>query len=313
MYNKTAIVQKGYKTPLELYRAGEWNWDTFAELAKNMTDKDKEIYGFGCEDPVLQAFLASTKTDFVKIEGTTIKNEDIASHYVWIPRFAYKLWNVTGSAGIDSYNAYNKGIEIIFENGTETSGMISCQNNICYNDPLKITKVTNNDNGKYYTHPAFTDQEKALTGIWVSKYEISTNSDNCNNNDVSGCLSDNLKIESKSGNTAWRNNHLSNYYKNIKTIANHHIIKNTEWGAISYLTHSKYGLCKDNKCSEIGSNKTYISGADIKDSTTNNMYGVFDLAGSASEFVMGNYTTDLKNINLTKKVIEFKLSLFFYI
>ena len=74
LYNKTAIVQKGYKTPLELYREGNWNWDTFAELAKNMTDKSKGFYGFGCEDDVQQAFLASIKTDFVKFEGKTIKN-----------------------------------------------------------------------------------------------------------------------------------------------------------------------------------------------------------------------------------------------
>lgn len=74
LYNKTAIVQKGYKTPLELYRKGDWNWDTFAELAKNMTDKSKGFYGFGCDDTVQQAFLASIKTDFVKFEGKTIKN-----------------------------------------------------------------------------------------------------------------------------------------------------------------------------------------------------------------------------------------------
>lgn len=74
IYNKTAIVQKGYKTPLELYRAGNWNWDTFAELAKNMTDKSKNFYGFGCADDVLTAFLSSIKTDFVRLDGTKIKN-----------------------------------------------------------------------------------------------------------------------------------------------------------------------------------------------------------------------------------------------
>lgn len=73
-YNKTAIRQKGYKTPYELYKAGKWNWDTFAELAKNMTDKTKNYYGFGCEDPDQVAFLDSIRTDFVKYSGTTIIN-----------------------------------------------------------------------------------------------------------------------------------------------------------------------------------------------------------------------------------------------
>ena len=82
-------------------------------------------------------------------------------------------------------------------------------------------------------------------------------------------------------------------YQNIKKLGNnYHMIKNSEWGALAYLTHSSYGLCIDEKCKEIGTNKTYISGNTIEDSTTNNMYGVFDLSGSASEFVMANFAND---------------------
>ena len=36
-----------------------------------------------------------------------------------------------------------------------------------------MAKTTNNDNGKYYTHPAFTTKDKELSGIWVSKYDAS--------------------------------------------------------------------------------------------------------------------------------------------
>ncbi|MBQ2872461.1 MAG: hypothetical protein IJE89_00460 [Bacilli bacterium] len=236
--------------------------------------------------------------------GSTILLDDINSFYVWIPRYKYKLWNVTGTPGIDSYDAYNKGIDIIFENNQETSGVIKCQNNICYSDNLLITKVTNNDNGKYYTHPAFTTEEKELTGIWVSKYETSTSSKDCNSESTSGCLSNNLQIESKPNNTAWRNNYLSYFYQNIKKFDtndnNYSVIKNTEWGALSYLTHSKYGLCQNNKCENIGTNKTYISGTEIKDSTTNNMYGIFDLSGSATEFVMANYADEFNNLTLNE-------------
>ena len=223
--------------------------------------------------------------------GVVIDNEDVSSYYVWIPRYKYKLWNVTGSAGVDSYDAYNKGIDIVFENDTESSGIVRCQDYVCYSDELLITRVTDNDNNKYYTHPAFTYGDTEVTGLWVSKYEVSTSDDSCGLENTSGCLSSELKIESKYGNSAWRNNYLSYYYKNIKNIGdNYHVIKNIEWGAISYLTHSEYGLCKDNKCINIGTNKTYISGNEIKDSTTNNMYGVFDLSGSASEFVMAGYS-----------------------
>ena len=35
--------------------------------------------------------------------GTTIKDSDINEFYVWIPRFKYRLWNVTGEPNISSY------------------------------------------------------------------------------------------------------------------------------------------------------------------------------------------------------------------
>ena len=73
-YNATLIKQKGYKTPLQLYKAGNWNWDTFEELAKNMTDKSKNYYGFGCESTVQVAFLSSIKTDFVKVSNGKMTN-----------------------------------------------------------------------------------------------------------------------------------------------------------------------------------------------------------------------------------------------
>jgi len=241
--------------------------------------------------------------------GTTILNQDISQFYVWIPRFKYKLWNVTGSKGIDSYDAYHKGIDIIFEKNNENSGVIRCEQNQCYNDSLLITKVTTEDNDKYYTHPAFTKSNSEITGIWVSKYEISTSSDECNNEDLENCISSSLNIQSKPGNTAWRYNYLSSFYYNIKrlnknNIDNYNIIKNTDWGALTYLTHSKYGLCQNESCSSIGTNNTYISGNEITDSTTNNIYGVFDLSGSASEFVMANYNNENNTINTTNTRFE---------
>lgn len=233
--------------------------------------------------------------------GTSIKNEDILQLYVWIPRYKYKLWNVTGTNGIDNYDAYKKGIDIVFEKNTESSGVIKCEKLICYSDDLMITKVTKNDNGKYYTHPAFSTKEKELTGIWVSKYEISTSSTSCTQENQNGCLANDLEVESKQGNIAWRNNYLSYFYQNIKKMDennNYNIIKNSEWGAITYLTHSKYGICNNNQCTELVANKTYISGNELKDSTTGNIYGVFDMAGSATEFVISNYSSDGKNLNL---------------
>ena len=217
--------------------------------------------------------------------GTKINNEDVNSYFVWIPRFKYKLWNATGENNIDTYNAYQIGIDIVFEKDNESSGVIYCENLECYSDELKITKITQNDNGKYYTHPAFKNLDEELSGIWVSKYEVSNN---------------NQTIESKPNNEVWTNNYLSSFYKSIKKIGNNYsMIKNTEWGAITYLSHSKYGVCQNNNCQTITPNTTYISGNNLYDTTTGNIYGVYDMAGSATEFTMSNYTDNPNELSLT--------------
>ena len=208
--------------------------------------------------------------------------DDISSMYVWVPRFKYRVFNILGEDNVDSYDAYNKGIDISFENLTSSSGLIYCDGVSCYKDSLKTIKVTSDDNGKYYTHPAFSNTTKELTGMWVSKYELSENG------------------ASKSGNKALTNNNLSSYFKQVKNMDsnnNYHVIKNTEWGAIVYLTHSKYGLCNNSKCNDIGINPTNISGSEPTDSTTGNIYGIFDMAGGVKEYTMGNIS-DNNSLNL---------------
>ena len=217
--------------------------------------------------------------------GTTIKDSDINEFYVWIPRFKYRLWNVTGEPNISSYDAYTKGIDISFEKNKESGGSIYCKDNICYSDEERTISLTQNDNDKYYTPSSFTNNEELL-GFWVGKYEVSNG---CKDN----CLTNSSDLTILPNQESWRNNNLSNYYEAIKGKGNsYHIIKNSEWGTISYLSHSKYGICSNMKCTEITSNNTYISGKEGKDSTTGNIYGVYDMAGSASEFVMANYTSN---------------------
>lgn len=207
--------------------------------------------------------------------GTIVMNEDINSQYVWIPRFKYRVWNIMGEENIDTYDAYHKGIDIVFETLDSNSGTIYCANNLCYSDNQMKVPATTDDNGKYYTHPAFSTTTKELTGFWVSKYEIASEN------------------RSKSGLEVLRNTYLSSYYSSVKKISainDYHVIKNTEWGAIAYLSHSKYGLCQKNSCSIQAHNDTYISGNNNQDTTTNNIYGVFDMSGSAMEYTMGNIT-----------------------
>ena len=217
--------------------------------------------------------------------GTVINNEDIAMQMVWIPRYKYRVWNILGN-NESSYDADTHGIEIVFESGNRSTGEITCQNDQCI---VNGENVTNNDNGKYYTHPAFGDK----LGFWVSKYELSTSDKNCSNDNSSGCTSGNLPLQSKEGVSTWRNNYLANYYKAVQG-KKYNIIKNTEWGGIVYLAHSKYGVCKNGTCEEIAPNTSNVAGQNKKDTTTGNMYGVFDMAGGAMEYTMSNYTNNGK-------------------
>ena len=68
------------------------------------------------------------------------------------------------------------------------------------------------------------------------------------------------------------------------------MVNNLEWGATLYLSHSKYGVCNGDGCDSIGMNNSYTSGVNKQDTTTRNVYGVYDMAGGASEYVLGNYT-----------------------
>lgn len=226
------------------------------------------IYGYNEFTPMtLKEYYKSSSL------GKVINNNDINSQYVWLPRFKYKVWNVLGEANTDTYDAYHQGIDIVFENLNTSSGTIYCEGTNCYSDAAKTISVTNADNGKYYTHPAFDTTTEKLYGMWISKYEISNN------------------YEIKNGNNALTNTYLSTYYNEVKSISdtyNYHVIKNTEWGALSYLTHSKYGLCKNNTCSTIGTNNTNTSGNEFTDSTTLNIYGIYDTFGSANEYTMSN-------------------------
>ena len=187
--------------------------------------------------------------------GTKINENDIDSFYVWIPRYKYRIWNITGKTDIDSYDAYKNGIDIIFENGNAKTGIINCQKNNCFNDNLATVPVSEVDNNKYYTHNAFTNNDKELLGLWISKYEVTLDNDKT------------------------FNEHITSTNKNS-------IITNSEWGAVAYLTHSNFGICNTSKCNSVTHDN---------DSTTGNITGVFDMAGSYSEYTSSLITNETNN------------------
>ena len=100
----------------------------------------------------------------------------------------------------------------------------------------------------------------------------------------------------------------SNNSYGLSSSTDTHMIKNSEWGAVAYLSHSKYGTCTDGTCNEvrINNNSNYTGCGDkagssssttcnaynttngILASTTQNIYGVYDMSGGAYEYTMSN-------------------------
>ena len=232
----------------------EGNW----KIADSSNGDEKRIwYNYG-DSKWANAVIVSSDKYVNSKKGTKVLAEDILGYYVWVPRFKYKLWNDGTTIG-DSYNAYENGIDIVFESGVNSSDTVKCGSEAC------VYKA-----GEYLTHPAFDNN---LRGFWISKYELSEGNKFIPN------------VESL------RNKTIDEYKNIVNSLSDEymdsHVVSNLEWGATLYLSHSKYGACKDNRCEEISTNDSYVSEKDKGDTTTKNVYGVYDMAGATSEYAIG--------------------------
>ena len=92
--------------------------------------------------------------------------------------------------------------------------------------------------------------------------------------------------------SSWRNITIGNAYtnaRNYSTNLNSHMLKNSEWGAIAYLTHSQYG--RNGHEININNSSNYITGEGENLATsTGNKYGIYDLSGGAYEYVAAYYS-----------------------
>ena len=247
--------------------------------------------------------------------GTEIPMSDINTMWVWIPRYTYTYFS--SSTPVE--------INIKFEKGTNSSGTISCTDTVEATSSTSET-CTDSKNESFiigtstYTHPAFwwdkndnsvRESGEELTGIWVGKFEISSEQ----------VIKPNV--------TSLREINISTFYNNIYNMRNGgnsfgfstsdevHMIKNMEWGAVTYLSHSKYGTCINETCEDVEPNSYngYVTGCGPQSSnstlsgglcneyntdlgkqasTTGNIYGIYDMSGGAEEYVMGNvaYSSD---------------------
>lgn len=66
-YNKDMFADAGLTDPMQLYRAGKWNWSEFVRAAKTLTDKDNNVTGYATNEPYL--FYGSNATSTLKLDA----------------------------------------------------------------------------------------------------------------------------------------------------------------------------------------------------------------------------------------------------
>ncbi len=240
--------------------------------------------------------------------GTPIKMDDINTMWVWIPRYEYMFTNLGDQYAGGSDINHPGAIGINFISGTNTQV---------------------SDESNYKMHPAFTFGEDELTGFWYGKFETSNQEGHYeeNNSTLTPIIKPNVTfwayIHISSMFYASRNMQIEKYdtygFKNDLTSYDTHMSKNREWGAVAYLSQSKYGKY-GNSAYEVNDKEVYINNCSQKitgiagdtvsaqatdttcntntyetmqgqkASTTGNITGVYDMSGGALEYVMGAYS-----------------------
>ena len=220
--------------------------------------------------------------------GTVIPMDDITTMWVWIPRFNA----VTPS----NYNG----------------GTVALPN------AIDVTFVKENETAI----DAFTFGDKELSGFWYGKFETSTTDGKLGCTTTTCSNANNILI--KPNLVSVTVNNVSSYFYAgrsmeqpnnsfgfVSSEVDTHMSKNNEWGAVAYLTQSIYGRCADSTtCIDIGinNNSSYKTGYGAPAgssssatngaynttlgkaaSTTNNIYGIYDMSGGGGEYVMGVY------------------------
>jgi hypothetical protein len=312
--------------------------------------------------------------------GTEINEDDILGYWVYIPRYAYE---VQRRDAVDKPIATQTLFDIRFETKTASlktpiATTSTATNHNDYRTAMSANRTYSGhgtqgvivDNTTWATHPAFwwdknndglRDNDEELSGIWVGKYETT-------GSQTEPTIKPNLKSQinqvigvqfaiakgmgpnyADSGGNAGTYGQNYHNFNATATNLNVHQQKNTEWGAVAYLSTSIYGVGSSNpvvmsntsltsmsdgngnnsvygitgcgpnttigssnysdatiagtppnqiatSCSSGDSQRNYYGALGQLASTTQNVYGVYDMAGGAWEYVMGNRTTSTSEI-----------------
>ncbi len=253
--------------------------------------------------------------------GQTVSDTELGSMFVWIPRYAYSI-NEYGVEKEDGEGETQNITDVTFLVGTTNKDEKGNEYALDYNtDEVEKAKEEAETEEKTVStppivHPAFNFGGTNLSGIWVAKFEASMEGEK--NTNTVGTTGDDIttkNVKVLPNVQSWRYISVGNAFTNclamndneniygITSAVDSHLMKNSEWGAVAYLSASQYGITptiNDSGKTESGKYTAYTGGenysAQLTQSTTGNITGVYDMCGGAYEFVAAYY--DNKNDNI---------------
>ena len=194
-------------------------------VIKTVSSTDSSWYNYNNKEwanaVLVKTSGTQTRAYYKANPGVAIDESDILAYYVWIPRYKYKIWTLE-----ESSQGQEQTIDIVFESTSSIS--------------------TGTGVGEYITHPAFwwdndsdgvRDAGEELAGIWVGKFETTGTADSPTIlPDVTSLRNQKVSVQfataQKLGGTTY----------GVSSSCDSHMMKNSEWGAVAYLSHSKYGV-----------------------------------------------------------------------
>ena len=277
-----------------------------------------------------ERWVAGTDYEYIAGTGTADNNQSrwanarvtidgVDSYFVWIPRYAYRIVYFKDEA---SKNEYKNGT-ITEKQAIEQDKIVgySDSRGIVTAEGKRVDSITSSSNTThtmvskdyFMPHPAFLDGtdngfengewDEDLEGLWIGKYKAARS----NATDTGMGSATSIKVQP--GVQSWRAIKIGDMYtygQNYSNELQSHMLKNSEWGVVTYLTESAYGR----NGTEINQNTSYITGYaqesdenedytssdGQKASSTGNVYGVFDLyCRRHTEYVAAYYNGEDAN------------------
>ncbi|MDR0957548.1 MAG: formylglycine-generating enzyme family protein [Candidatus Nomurabacteria bacterium] len=256
--------------------------------------------------------------------GALIPEADVLGYYVYIPRYKYQVCRPNASDPI----SFTAGQAPSDGKGNDCPNSLASPYNfnIRFQTASQTTEFDGVTAGQWATHPAFTitDDTNAenvttqqINGFWMGKFETTGliaaptvkpslyplgyrdgQDQNLLNQFKTAKSVGRIDMDGKTASAANRHNFASNVDASL--------VSNRQWGAIAYLALSTFGRGTSemyiNRNDHTGagyqnangaahsSYDAYYNGVAPYTSTTNNVYGVYDMSGSEWESTLSNYS-----------------------